>query len=338
MKLLALILLSPIFLFAQPRPVPGGSDAANQLLNSLPADQRNIVQLPFSNMNRYEWHYLPQVMVGRTGLALKDMTAQQKELVYRLMQTYLSEEGFIRARNIMDFEFFLKELQPNNYLRVPENYSIAIYGTPAADSIWGWKISGHHLALNFTIVKDQMAFAPFFFGVFPATVADGPKKGTRLLKDQEDLGFELLHALNADQQRKAIFLQEAYSDILTTNALQVGTFQQDGILAKDLNPDQKTILNKLIMSYLNAMPPLLAQYRMKKIAAEDYNAIRFAWAGSGKPGEAHYYRIQGKSFLVEFDNTQNNANHIHSVWRDFNGDFGEDLLREHYRTAAHHQH
>jgi hypothetical protein len=336
MKLFLLLLLAPIALFAQKEITSSGSAQGAAFVNSLTDAQKSKAVFRFGEMNRYEWHYVPPTMLGRTGLAIKDMENSQKEKVYSLLQAFLSKEGYDRTKNIMDFEYLLKELQPDNPNRIPENYFISIYGTPAIESVWGFKFTGHHITLNFTIVKDKLSFAPVLFGVYPANVQDGPKKGTRLLKEEEDLGFELVNSLDQSQKEKALIQLEAFSDILTTNAMQVGPLKPDGILARDMTTAQKVLLNKLIVTYLLPMPPLIAQNRMKKITAEDIDAIRFAWAGGTQPGKAHYYRVQGKSFLIEFDNTQNNANHIHEVWRDFNGDFGEDLLREHYHNSPHH--
>ena len=336
MKLIFLLLL-PIALMGQNKgETNSGSARALTFINSLTGDQKKTALFPFKEMNRYEWHFLPAKMVGRTGIAIKDLDSIQKGNLYGLLQAYLSKEGYVRASNIMDFEYLLKEMQPQNLNRIPENYSVAIYGTPSQDSIWGWKFSGHHLALNFTIVKDKIGFAPFFFGVYPAEVKQGRKMGTRLLKDQEDLGFELINSMTHDQKLKAVFELRAYTEIVTTNSQKVGPLEPAGIFALEMTPPQKIVLNKIIAAYLLAMPASLANARIKKIGIEDMNAVRFGWAGETVHGKPHYYRIQGKTFLIEFDNTQDNSNHIHTVWRDFNGDFGQDLIREHYHAANHH--
>ena len=337
MKLIILLLL-PFALMAQNNlGIKSGSAEALTFVNSLTESQQKKAVFPFNEMNRYQWHYLPAAMAPRTGIAVKDLDSIQKENLHLLLQTYLSKEGYVRTKNIMDFEYLLKDLQPQNANRIPENYSVSIYGTPKPDSIWGFKFTGHHLALNFTIVEDKVGFAPFFFGVYPAEVKEGPKKGTRLLKDEEDLGFKLVNSLTQDQKNKAIFDLKAFTEIVTTNSVKVVPLPPVGIFASELTHDQKIVLNKLIVAYLLSMPPTLAEARMKKITTEDIDAIRFGWAGGTVPGKPHYYRIQGKTFLIEFDNTQDNANHIHSVWRDFNGDFGLDLIREHYHTTHHHQ-
>lgn len=335
---LLLLLLFPFSVFAQNFSNNNrGVQAATDFVQSLNEAQKTRAVFPFDEMNRYEWHYLPAAMVGRNGVAVKDLDSTQKHKLYLLLQAFLSNEGYTRTRDIMSFEYLLKEMQPDNPIRIPENYYAAVYGNAGKDSVWGWKFSGHHVSLNFTVVNGALAFAPFFFGVFPADVKEGPKKGLRLLKNEEDLGFELIKSLNQQQKQKAIFELKAFTDVVTTNAEQVGPLKPEGILAADFTHDQKMLLNKLIVAYLLNMPPEIAKVRMKKITAENMNAIRFGWAGATEAGKAHYYRVQGKSFLIEFDNTQNNANHIHTVWRDFNGDFGRDLLWEHYHDMKHHK-
>ena len=337
MKLLLLLLL-PFSLVAQTTDEnKSGSGKAMAFVNSLSDMQKQKAVFTFEEMNRYEWHYLPAAMVLRSGIGIKDLDSTQKQLLYDLLKVYLSNEGYTRTQNIMSFEYLLKELEPNNPIRIPENYYAAIYGSPNKDSTWGWKFSGHHVALNFTVVNGQLAFAPFFFGVYPAEVKDGPKKGMRIIKDEEDLGFKLVNSLNVEQKQKALFQLKAFSDIVTTNSQQVGPLKPVGIFARDMTHEQKTVLNKLIVAYLSSMPAEIAKIRMRKITTEDMDAIRFGWAGGTVSGKPHYYRIQGKTFLIEFDNTQSNANHIHTVWRDFNGDFGADLLKEHYHISRHHK-
>ncbi len=337
MRFLILLLLLPISLNAQQNKESNFIvGKANAFINSLNDAQKKKVLFSFNELNRYEWHYVPPTQIPRQGIAIKNLAADQKESVNLLLQAFLSKEGYDKTKNIMALENVLHELQPNNNSRISENYFLAIYGIPKKDSVWGWKFSGHHVALNFTVIKDKIAFAPFFFGANPATVTSGMQKGLRVLKAEEDLGFELLNSLTQSQKQKAIFQSEAFSDIVTTNSAKATPLNPTGIFAKDITLEQKTILNKLIAAYLSSMPPKLAKLRMNKIRSEDMDSLCFGWAGDTIPGKPHYYRIQGKTFLIEFDNTQNNANHIHTVWRDFNGDYGLDLLKEHYRNSPHH--
>jgi hypothetical protein len=312
------------------------SAKAFAFVSSLNDQQKTKAVFAFGEMGRYNWHYVPASMMARTGLAVKDLNDQQKIAFYELLRSFLSAEGYKRTENIMSFEYVLKEMEPDNPHRIPENYFVSVYGKPGTDSVWGWKFTGHHLALNFTIVDNKLAFAPFLFGSNPAEVKEGPKKGMRIIKDEEDLAFELVNSLNAEQKKIAVFRLQAFTDIVTTTAVQVAPLSPVGILLKDLNTEQKNLVNKIMVACLSSMSTKLANARMNLVATEDKNEIRFGWAGGFVRGEPHYYRIQGKTFLIEFDNTQNNANHIHLVWRDFNGDYGEDLLKEHYLNSDHH--
>ncbi len=328
-------MIVPVTLMAQSN--VKNSSVAAAFINSLDTSQRKKCVFEFDQMSRYEWHFLPATMVSRQGIPIRELDSLQKQSFYLLLKSYLSDKGYTRTKEIMSYEYLLKELEPQNPNRIPENYFVAIYGNPETDTIWGWKFSGHHVALNFTIVNNQLAFAPFFFGVYPAEVKDGKYKGRRVIKDEEDLGFQLVNSLSRDQKSKAIFQLKAFNEIVTTNSEQVGILDRVGIHAKNLTTEQKIILNKLIVAYLASMPTEIANTRMKRIASENIDEISFGWAGGLAPGQPHYYRIQGKSFLIEFDNTQDHANHIHSVWRDFNGDFGADLIKEHYQNSHHHK-
>ena len=334
MKIFYFLLMVPFTLTAQNNTVDFSS--ALTCINSLDSIQKVKSVFPFDDMSRYDWNYLPPSLIPRRGVCLKDLNNTQKNNIYALLKNFLSDKGFSRTQDIMNNEYYLKELEPDMIHRIPENHFIAFYGTPGKDSIWGWKFSGHHIALNFTIVNNQLALTPIFFGVYPAEIKEGQNKGRRIIKDEEDIGFELINMLTNEQKEKTVFQKNAFRDIVTSNASQVGPLTPVGILANDLTLQQKNILNKLIACHLSSMPVAIAEMRMKRIVSEDFNQLRFGWAGGLIEGVPHYYRIQGKTFLVEFDNTTHNANHIHIVWRDFNGDFGVDLLNEHYQKSKHH--
>jgi hypothetical protein len=336
MKLLILILL-PFSLFSQTAERNNTEfTKAIAFVNSLSDAQQKIAVFPFDEMNRYDWHYLPATMYPRAGVALNQLNGEQKKLLFELLQSSLSEIGYAKAQQIISLENVLAEIEGDKVSRDPEKYHAAFYGNPAKDGLWSWSFQGHHISLNFTIINGKTSIAPRFFGANPATVKEGSRKGERTLAAEEDLGLELINSCSAEQRQKAIFQQKAFTDIVTTNSADVGPLQPVGIKMKELNDSQQTILLHLIDEYLATMPDDLAAKRMENLKKEETAEIRFGWAGATQLGEGHYYRIQGKSFLIEFDNTQNNANHIHSVWRDFNGDFGEDLLKEHYQHSGHH--
>lgn len=337
LKIFLIYLLCPLSLAAQHINERNSSAGkATAFINTLNEVQKKKALFAFDELNRYEWHYVPSTSVPRQGIAIKDLNSTQKAAAYSLLNSFLSKEGYDKTKDIMALEIVLRELEPKNAGRIPENYMIAIYGKPAKNAVWGWKFSGHHVALNFTVVNNKIAFAPFFFGANPAIVKDGPQKGLRIMKAEEDLGFELLNSFTPEQKEKAIFQSDAFADIVTTTSTKVTPLKPAGILVGDMTRGQRTILNKLIAAYLSSMPQMIAKKRLKRIQAEDMNLLSFGWAGDVIAGKPHYYRVQGKTFLIEFDNTQNNANHIHTVWRDFNGDYGRDLLKEHYHNSPHH--
>ncbi len=329
MRIFYFLLFLPFYSVSQNNST--GSSIANTFINSLDSVQKSKTVFPFDTMSRYDWHYVPASSVPRQGIAIRELDSIQKQNVYNLLKTYLSSNGYTRTQDIMNTEYLLKELEPNSKGRIPENYFVAFYGNPGKDKTWGWKFGGHHLALNY-----ELAFAPFFFGVYPAVRTTNKDKEKNIFKDEEGLGFKLVNSLTQEQKLKAIFKLVPFVDVVTKNSHKVVPFDTVGIIAKDLTLEQKHFLNQLIVTYLSNMPTKIAKLRMKRIISEDFNQISFGWAGSTKVGEPHYYRIQGKTFLIELDNTQHNANHVHTVWRDFNGDYGIDLLKEHYKNSNHH--
>ncbi|HSF90494.1 MAG TPA: DUF3500 domain-containing protein [Saprospiraceae bacterium] len=314
----------------------GGVDQANVFIQSLRPEQMAKAVLPFYGLAPHEWSFYPASLVFPNGVAVKDLDSVQQNLLYTFMKGYLSQDGYDRTRAIMDLENVLHVLQPANPHRIPDNYFMAIYGTPHADSTWGWSFQGHHVVLNFTIVKEMIAYTPFFFGSNPAEIKEGPSQGFRAISAEEDIAYSLINSLSAEQLKKAVFQTEPFIEIVTFMASQVSLLPQVGIPASEMSGVQKNLLHLLLSAYLSAMPDDIAATRLQRIKVEDGDMIYFGWAGSVKKGEPHYYRIQGKTFLVEFDNTQNKANHIHMVWRDFEDDFGRNLLLEHYQHD--HQH
>jgi hypothetical protein len=305
--------------------------AANAFLASLTPQQRAQATYPFSDDERFDWHFIPK---PRKGLALRDMTGEQKQLAHALLAAGLSQQGYIKAVSIMSLDQVLKIMEGDQTLRRdPDGYFFTVFGEPSATGTWGYRVEGHHVSQNFTIVNGQVQGAPSFFGSNPAEIMQGPRKGLRVLAREEDLGRQLVKSLNADQKRTAILSKDAPKDILTEASRKAAlNGQPSGIEAAQLTAAQRAILQSLLDEYCENMTDQIDQRRQEQIKkAGDH--VYFAWAGGEEPGQGHYYRIQTASFLVEFDNTQDHANHIHSVWRDFNGDFGLDLLKEHYQSS-----
>ena len=211
----------------------------------------------------------------------------------------------------------------------------SIFGTPTAEGAWGWRVEGHHVSLHFTIVDGSaVASSPHFFGSNPAQVRSGPKAGLRVLGEREDDARALVAALDESQRAAAIIDDEAPSDILTEAELDIDPLSPTGVLAVALDAEQRALLMRLLTAYTSVMPDDVAAERLAEIREAGVDEIEFVWAGPTARGEQHYYRVQGPTFLIEYDNTQGNGNHVHSVWRDFAGDFGRDLLREHLQATA----
>jgi hypothetical protein len=312
------------------------NNPTTRFLESLDAGQLSQLIMPFDDMSRTDWHYLPGNMWPRTGLKLGELNDNQKMAFSQMLQSFLSKSGYDKTQQIIGLENVLAELEGNPDLRDEGAYFIAIFGNPRTDSLWAWSFQGHHVSLNFTLSNGKLSTAPRFFGASPATIKEGSRKGERTLNREEDLAMELVNSLSSQQKEEAVFQDISFIDVVTTNAVEVSPLRPVGIEANKLNPKQKELLKHLLREYLSSIPGNFAIERESKINDEEFDEIRFGWAGALTKGKAHYYRIQGKTFLIEFDNTQNDANHIHTVWRDFDGDFGRDLIREHYLNAEHH--
>jgi hypothetical protein len=307
------------------------TDTAKAFLASLDSDQRARATFQLQDEERFDWHYIPK---PRKGLPLKDMNSAQKHLAHAMLSAGLSQRGYIKAITIMSLDEILKVLeQGKGPVRDPENYYFSIFGEPSETGTWGYRIEGHHISQNFTIANGKVLGAPSFFGANPAEVREGPRKGLRVLAHEEDLGRAFVQSLTPEQKKTAIVSKDAPADILTTNSRQAALKgQPSGLVASKLNARQKELLQNLLDEYCNNVPEQLAQAREDQVKKAGTN-MYFAWAGGDQPGQPHYYRVQSPTFLIEYDDTQNNANHIHTVWRDFGNDFGLDLLKEHYQTS-----
>jgi hypothetical protein len=325
---------------ASPRSATAMARAAGQFLDSLTPEQRTQAAFAFTSDDRLRWHFIPNEMFPRKGLMLKDMTEAQRRLAHDLLRTGLSARGYGKVTSIIQLEDVLKVMEAGGrFPRNKEEYLFSIFGTPGPKGPWGWRIEGHHISVRFTIndgsITNHVASSPMFLGSNPAEVRDGAQKGTRVLGEEEDAARALVHALTPEQLRTAVINVTAPTDILTMNKNDLVPLPDEGILYSALQPGQQEMLVRLIEVYTSAMETDVAAERMAVARRGGLDKIRFGWAGSTTKGEKHYYRVQGPTFLIEFDNTQNNGNHVHSVWRDFNGDFGRDLLREHVAAVAH---
>lgn len=307
--------------------------AATALLDALSTEQRAKAVFAINDAERENWHFVPR---AREGLPFKEMTTTQQALTLALLRTGLSHAGYRRAEETISLELVLKELEGGAARRDPTLYYITLFGSPSGNKSWGWRFEGHHLSFNFTVVDGHhVAFAPSFIGSNPAEVPSGPRKGERVLAEEDDLGRAFMKSLTAAQRKSAIFSEKAPVDIFTSNQKKVSPLSPAGLSFSDLNPSQRDALIALIKLYVGRWRPELASETFEEITRAGLDNLTFAWAGGLERGDGNYYRIQGPTFLIEFDNVQNGANHIHTTFRDFEGDFGRDLLQEHYRQHKH---
>ena len=312
--------------------------AASVFLKTLSEKQKAKIQFGFDEEERYNWNYVPR---KRKGLSLNDMTDKQIKDAFALLRTALSDTGFNKTNSIIQLENVLREVEnrpPNDTYRDPGNYSFSIFGNPGTDAIWGWRLEGHHIAFNFSSEDNRLVSGtPGFLGSNPAVVLSGSEKGKYILKDEAELAFALLHSLNKEQTDKAIISNEAPGEILTAASRHAMINDPKGILYNELNSSQQQTFMQLLSIYIRRYTRLFAEGMMKEIEEAGLNNLRFAWAGDQQPGigHPHYYRILGPTIIIEYDNTQNDANHIHTVIRDLKNDFGGDELLKHYKKDQH---
>ena len=314
--------------------------ACSNFLETLTPPLRQKVEIAFEEGERLRWHYIPIEMWERKGISIKEMNEKERTAAFNLLSSGLSAKGYQKATAIINLESTLGELEraegTARLIRDPELYFFSVFGDPTNSKPWGWRVEGHHVSLHYTVInKELISPYPSFFGSNPGEVRSGPNKGQRILSAEEDLARQLLVSLNADGQRRAIINTTAPSDILTRDVPKVELDAVEGLAAESMAPGQRELLVKLINEYVDRLPEEVAEIEQRKLRNAKINDIHFAWAGSAERGHPHYYRLHGPFFFVEYDNTQNDANHIHSVWRHLEDDFGVDLLRMHYQQASH---
>jgi hypothetical protein len=302
--------------------------ASNTLLNSLDTERKAKAVFEWKDGERVNWHYIPK---ARKGLALKEMNDAQRALAHGLIVTGLSHQGYRKALEVMSLEQVLFEMGDNPKTRDPGNYFISVFGTPSVDGTWGWRLEGHHLSLNYTVIKGkEVSVTPQFYATNPGRVNKGPHKGLQVLAAEENLARKLVNSLSDEQRKVAVVAAEAPADIITKADRFVNPLEPMGIGFAALTDEQKKQLTKVVQVYVQKHRPAIAKVEMKRIETGGWDKVHFAWAGGLKKGEGHYYRVQTPHLLLEYDNTQGGANHVHAVMRDFTNDFGDDLLKKHH--------
>ncbi len=306
--------------------------AATQWLQSLRTEQQRAASFALDSPERTEWSYLPG---SRPGLSLVEMTAAQQDLAMALISTGCGPTEAPHARGAIELERVRRRLATGSDDLDGDRFWFRVFGNPATDDVWAWHVNGHHLAVHVTVTGAGVATTPSFLGAEPARVPSGPHAGWRFLAAEEDLGRGLLKTLDTEQTKQALVSEVAPADILTRHDPVVDTaLIPSGISHDDLDPAQQERLHGLVRRYFERVPSDHAELCWNRVVDEGLGRLRFTWAGSDQPGQGHYYCVSGPSLLIEYDNTQDEANHIHSVWRDLANDWGFDLLARHYATAA----
>lgn len=308
---------------------------AHAFVSTLNDRQRAAVSFPFDDPERSNWAYVPQ---RRSGLPLSAMNAEQRAAAFSLVSTGLSQHGTRLVRGVIELEEILGDLEGIFFgaRRNPERYYLSFFAGPTGAPPWGWRFEGHHLSVNVTDLGSQgQIVAPLFVGANPARVPKGPGKGFRLLAAEEDVAFELIRMLDPAQRARATIAAQTFGDVVTGSDPKVGAMAFAGLPAAEMTVGQRRQLRRLLELYAGRMADSAAQRQLRRIEDAGMERLHFAWAGAHQPGEPHYYRIHGPTVLVEYDNSQSGANHIHTVWRDLENDFGGDLLRKHYAQHPH---
>ncbi len=307
------------------------ASSANAFLNLLNADQKAKAQYSLDDKERFNWNFVP---VPRNGVCFRTFTPTQRTAALSLLKMSLSEQGFKKANAIMELENVLREVEgrgTNDTHRDPLNYYITIFGTPSNNKPWGWRMEGHHLSINFSSANNELVSAtPTFWGSNPGIVQSGKEKGKEILKMETDLGFELCNSFSIDQKKKAVFSETALPEIVMTNKRKAQLIEPLGLTYREMDAAQQKIFMRLLDVYVKNYQFDFSNRLMEKITKAGIENLSFSWAGALTTGIGNYYRIQGPMLLIEYDNTQNNANHVHTAVRDLTNDFAEDILREHY--------
>ena len=327
-RLSFLLLIFPLAIQAQKKEVLTN---AQTFISTLTPELKLKAQFPFDDAERFNWNFVP---IQRKGITFYDFTPKQRDAAMTLLKSSLSEQGYQKATAIVNLENVLKMVEnrgADDHFRDPMNYHFWVFGTPDEKKPWAWRFEGHHVSLNFSLLNGEIVSStPSFFGSNPGIVKEGSSKGMEVLKQETDMGFAFVNSLSAAQRSTALLSETALPEIVSGNNRKAVLLTPAGLGFKEMNKDQQTSLLKLLDLYVKNYAFGFSKKLMEKIKKAGIENLTFAWAGSLQPGAGHYYRIQGPMLLIEYDNTQNNANHVHTTIRDLNDDFAEDILREHY--------
>jgi hypothetical protein len=309
---------------------PGSIEtAARAFLSSLSPAHSNRASFAFSSAERIRWHWTVPAAVPRNGLSLGAVSAGSRRLALALLRASSSPYGYRKALDIMALQGVLRRMSTGvNDTFDPDNYFVSVFGTPGART-WGWRLEGHHLSRHFTVVEGTVVAEPFFLGAWPTRAGSAFRsvgRGYRTMPREEDAAREIVLLLDPRLRQQVVFSTESLTDHVTQNAASVRPLDSVGVAMADLPSAAQRRVLEIIRTYLANHPAAMARDALARIQRAGIGRTRFGWAGSTRRGVPHYYRLQGPTFLLEFDNSRNSGTHIHSVWRDFERDFGSHLL------------
>ena len=340
-QLLALLLAVAVLtgvassaLLQRGKTAPTMTSAADAFLKTLSADEKALVVMKYDDPERVGWHFIPKPFEGpkaRKGLTLKSMNEKTRAAALKLVSTGLSESGFQKTKQVMELEGILAKIEgpkPDRaWTRDPEMYYFTVFGKPGIGR-WGWRCEGHHLSLNFVIEGDKLVSAtPSFYGANPGEVPEGEHKGLRILEQREDVARAILKACDKEQKKAAHLSDKAPDEIRAAGKPQPVVTAAEGLAAGKMSDSQKKMLRVLLESYAQTMAPEIAARWLGDLDKAGFDKVYFGWWGGTERGERHHYRVQGPTFIIEYNNTQNGANHIHSIWRDTSGDMAVPLAK-----------
>ncbi|MCY2961912.1 MAG: DUF3500 domain-containing protein [Planctomycetota bacterium] len=332
----ALLLAACTAVVPAPQPGPGEArreTALRAFLDTLDEAQLREASAPLDSKDRVDWHYIPR---ERPGIHLKDLDPRQRTALNALLDATLSSQGHLKVDGIVRLEDVLHDLEskpgaPATH-RDPGLYAFRVFGTPGSGP-WAWKLEGHHLSLNFTSDEDgPTRTTPFFVGANPARIPSGKYAGSRVLAVEEDLGREIALALDEHQLEHARLAGATPMEVVLAPGVDRNFEHPEGLLLGDLRPDQLALVERMLDEFAGNLAPDLEALARARFRADGLDALRFGWSGGTRVGEPHYWRIAGSRFAIEYADVDGGANHFHCVWRDFEHDFGADLLREHLAT------
>ncbi len=321
------VLLVAFAAFLSPEPAPSGmAEAARKFAASLDSAQRERAAFAVDAAVRKDWHYIPR---DRPGLPMGALDEAQKKALHALLDSALSDEGVRKVDGVILLESVLREIE-GSAMRDPAHYTVSLFGDVGAKEPWGWRLEGHHLSLNFLEDDGRVSVTPYFLGANPEKVPSGPHAGLRPLADEEELARKLAASLDASQRAIAVHEDEVPADVILSPGRAASFLDPPGIAGSKLTDEQRALLAKLAALYPGAIDEAIHGDAVDRVRKTPASELHFLWIGALDPGKPHYWRVQGPRFAIELDDVQGGASHVHTLWRDLDDDFGEDVLRRHY--------